>query len=289
MAVNIKKSILSISLAFSVLISGFGGSAFAEAPQMNGQNDSNLTSSVDLLASKTLVKRTVTPTAEGDIIREVHEVPVTLLAPSMASNRVKITVLSTYQFDFSKNMYKYSFNLDSPSWINPSVDAVFRVERSDQQYGYYNEVASLAVNDASYIWDHVVYVGPNTGHYRTRVDLKARKLDEIIEDPTIYSQSDLINRTGRVWVFNFVDYTSQKVLNKPPANWARETRHSRPWDLRGDYKKWYDNAFNTTLNLDGYDVHHIRPLFLGGDNGMDNLIHLPVSTHSGVTGWFSGY
>lgn len=78
MAVNIKKSILSISLAFSVLISGFGGSAFAEAPQMNGQNDSNLTSSVDLLASKTLVKRTVTPTAEGDIIREVHEVPVTL-------------------------------------------------------------------------------------------------------------------------------------------------------------------------------------------------------------------
>lgn len=281
----IKKSILSVSLALSVLISGFG-SAFAEAPQRNGQIASNPTNSVDL-SSKTLVKRTVIQTAEGDIVREVHEVPVTLLAPSMASNRVKITVLSTYQFDFSKKMYKFGFNLDSPAWINPSVDAVFRVERSNEQYGFYNEVASLAVNDASFIWDHVVYVGPNTGHYRTRVDLKSRKLDEIIEDPTIYSQGDLINRTGRVWVFNFD--TSQKVLNKPPANWARETRHSRPWDLRGDYKKWYDKAFNTNLNLDGYGVHHIRPLFLGGDNGMDNLIHLPVLTHRGVTDWFAGY
>lgn len=88
---------------------------------------------------------------------------------------------------------------------------------------------------------------------------------------------------------NYTDQLSGKSIFEPTTNWAKQSLHTRPSNLNKTYKTWYDQKYNTNLNLSNYDVHHIRPLAYGGNNTTGNLIHLDKTFHKGVTAWFAGY
>ncbi|WP_218639268.1 HNH endonuclease signature motif containing protein [Paenibacillus sp. FSL H7-0326] len=206
------------------------------------------------------------------------------------SNLVLININHDYSYDASKLEHRHTFNIDAPgTLINPPVDAVFKIMRSDTQYGTYTEVKRLAVSNASYITDHVVSIPRRTGHYKAVIELYPRRTTDFIASP-VEGSSKLINKTGNLWIFIFSDSTSGKSLERPPANYVKGYLHDRISNLNTVYKNWYDSTYpNADLNLSLYDIHHIKPLEYGGSNAMSNLIHLPKALHGSVSGWFNGY
>lgn len=75
----------------------------------------------------------------------------------------------------------------------------------------------------------------------------------------------------------------------PPANYIKGELYKRDTSLPASYYKRYTEQTGITLNNSLYDVHHIQPLEYGGNNDYSNLIHLPKTLHSRVSGWFRGY
>lgn len=124
-----------------------------------------------------------------------------------------------------------------------------------------------------------------TGYYYISYKLvdheKGGKID------TNKTSKKLFNKSGIVWNFTFSD--TGKNLGTPRADWARGAKYTRPKDLASKYFKEYKTNTGKTLTQTNYDVHHIRPLFLGGDNSYSNLIHLPKDVHKKITGWYNGY
>ncbi|WP_434750725.1 HNH endonuclease signature motif containing protein [Paenibacillus amylolyticus] len=226
--------------------------------------------------SETLFSSTITPESADS-------------ESSLASKFILITIKHDYTYVSSKKEHKHSFNIDAPgTLIKPPVDAIFKITRSDTENGIYTEVDRLKVTDASYIKTYNISIPRATGHYKVVVELTARKANQSVGSP-VTGSSQLINKTGNIWIFVHTDSTSGKTLAKPPANYTKGALYTRPSNLNKTYETWYNKTYSAKLDVTDYDVHHIKPLEYGGDNTMGNLIHLNKLMHKGVTAWFAGY
>ncbi|MDR9507683.1 HNH endonuclease [Brevibacillus agri] len=98
---------------------------------------------------------------------------------------------------------------------------------------------------------------------------------------------------------NYTDTNSGLVMSEPSSTTWTKTTVTNACRLsateKNNYKDWYNNKYGPIKwnNADGswnYEIHHIRPCFLGGDKSYSNLIPLPYSFHRGtVSPWWTNY
>lgn len=201
-----------------------------------------------------------------------------------------ILVKVNYSYNSKTKQFDFSFNIDAPTTlVKPKISkATITIKKASSKNGTYTTVGtSSSWNNISYITNYKKSISATTGHYKVQVNITPAKGYSInLSGNSVYW---CINRTGHIWVWNYTDQLSGKSISEPTTNWAKQSLHTRPSNLNKTYKTWYDQRYNTNLNLSNYDVHHIRPLAYGGNNTTGNLIHLDKTFHKGVTAWFAGY
>ena len=182
--------------------------------------------------------------------------------------------------------YTWVYNVDCDALIKPSIDVTAELygEFTDGS-GTFEEIATdnISINtNIGYGFDHTFKTTAKTGYYKMKFKIVAE--NQTVRNNTL---AELYNRSGNVWYETFS--ATGKTLPKPRADWKKETLYERPSNLADNYYKQYTQRTGIELDQDLYDVHHIQPLFLGGNNTYNNLIHLPKEKHKTVTAWFRGY
>ena len=137
---------------------------------------------------------------------------------------------------------------------------------------------------------HTISVPARTGHFSVTIS-HIHHTNGAFAPVSAVSRTFLVNRSGRLWQYDHVCSISGKSNRRPYTNWARGYVDTRNPNLRNVYEAYIRSRYNASNFVVGpnHQVHHIRPMSLGGTNATSNLIHLDTQFHSRVTGWFSGY
>lgn len=186
--------------------------------------------------------------------------------------------------------WEYTVAFTSSVHAIPSTRITVRLMASyTTKYGSYSTAAS-AMNDfttkSDYESFYTLTAPAKTGYYY--FDATVRNLDTGDSDRN-QTNKELSNRSGKTWAYSY-SAGGGKYLDLPRADWARETLYQRPKDLNKTYFNQYENETGISVdNQSDFHVHHQRPLFLGGSNDYDNLIHIPVDMHLSINGWYNGY
>lgn len=192
--------------------------------------------------------------------------------------------------EVKNGLFTWGFNLDCPTSLidKPTVTVSVQLQGNFTNGSSYSNVGGACVHryttDSDYSKTFTWSTTAKTGYYRfssTVTNWDAGDIRQEISDPF------LTNRTGNEWTYTFSD--TGKTLPKPRADWVKGAVYERDPNCRKNYFKTYTEKTGKVLNESLYDVHHIQPISYGGDNSYSNLIHLPTSLHSKVTGWFNGY
>ncbi len=194
----------------------------------------------------------------------------------------------------SGGIYTWWYNVDCPTSPlhkpNIRVTAQLKGNFTNGAGTFSNVGTSTSHNyttNADYKVDYTWTTPAKTGYYYVQFTLT--DYDAGGKTITKKSGTELWNRTGHLWEFYFTDSDSGKSLPMPPANYIKGELYKRDTSLPASYYKRYTEQTGITLNNSLYDVHHIQPLEYGGNNDYSNLIHLPKTLHSRVSGWFRGY
>lgn len=209
---------------------------------------------------------------------------------SLASDEKTVFTEVNYGYNSSAKKIKFIISLHCPLELDkPDVDLKITIKSATTKDGTYRTVTAKKVESASYIKNYVVEVS-GTAHYKVVVDIDPNDASGVINDVNTFYHC--INRTGKLWEYYHEDEHSGVTIEEPPTNWKEDARYSRPSNLNQTYKKNYDNKYGTDIKIGALyqvEVHHVRPLQFGGNNGMSNLVHIPKSLHSKITGWFRAY
>jgi len=167
--------------------------------------------------------------------------------------------------------------------------ALFTVRTGTTSHNVSTIASSRFLTGPAYNISHTITISARTGHFSMRLT-GVTLINGAISPDVAQTVSFLVNRTGRMWQYDYVCPDTRKANRRPDSNWARGYRETRPSNLRDMYQAYVRARYLPSFMLSsGDDVHHIRPLGLGGTNQTDNLIHLGRPFHQRVSGWFSGY
>lgn len=229
-----------------------------------------------------------TPAYFDDVVIEIP----TEIANDSNARLAEIFLLRGGFESYRSGEFTWAFNLDCPTSLIDKPDVVVTVQLqkdSTDGTGEYENVGSPLVipyNDNSDYSETHRFVRPAaTGHYKFRYTIAF--VGEV-NPPIEYTKRITLNRTGHEWDYEFDDGRG-KELPLPRADWVREKLHERDDTLPGRYYEEYEEINGIVLDRSKLRVHHIQPIFLGGDNDYDNLIHLPKDLHDDITGWYNGY
>lgn len=191
----------------------------------------------------------------------------------------------------SGGLFTWWFNVDCPTspLDKPNIKLTAQLRGNFTNGSTFSNVGSSVYHtyktNSEYGVDYTWTSTAKTGYYCFKYTLTDYDAGGVTQTKT--TSSNLWNRTGHVWNYSFSD--TGKTLPKPRADWTKGAIHQRPNGLADTYYTTYTQMTGKTLDRSLYDIHHIQPLSYGGDNSYNNLIHLPKSLHSQVTGWFNGY
>jgi hypothetical protein len=201
---------------------------------------------------------------------KVKTVLTQVAALGVSADRIDIE-LSLQNSTTPRTGYKYDTMINT-SWKSFNVGKTEEVESSTFKTYYWDDNVEIDVyynNKKQWTW--------NSSDYRKDILLNSKGVDypEYV-DPNSGIEMDKPARTD--W-------------SKTPVTSACRLTESE----KREYRNWYDKTYGKIQwnNPDGswnYEIHHIRPCFLGGDKSKSNLIPLPTKYHrSVVSPWWTGY
>lgn len=190
----------------------------------------------------------------------------------------------------SNGKFTWYFNVDFPFSVvdKPDITITATVKGNfTDGYGDFVTIASKSNRfdfSIEYAQDYTFTSTAKTGYYYIAFSIK--------ENSNGYTQTaqtvkQLFNKSAVSWDFSFG--ATGKSLPKPRADWTKGYLYERPNNIRDLYYLSYYNSFGIQLDLTNYEIHHIQPLSLGGNNNFSNLIHLPKELHTKITSWYKGY
>lgn len=197
-----------------------------------------------------------------------------------------------YAYNSTKKVLKFSVNVDSGNLVfKPDLSLSLGLQKANNKNGAYTSAtSSINCGKMSYLKDYTITCPTATKHYKFILTFTSNDPNTTVLKP-VYTDYTCRNRTGKVWEFYKKDPHSGVTISEPPTNWAVSQGQRVP-GLNKIYEKNYNAKYGTNIVVGEsvkIDVHHVRPLKYGGTNNMSNLIHIPTSFHSKITGWFNGY
>ena len=188
--------------------------------------------------------------------------------------------------------FDWFFNVDCTSSVvnKPTLIVTAQVQASftdGSTFVPYGEPIDITIDsNLDYGIDYLWSTDARTGYYRFYFELR-----DISNGCTDYNNTRyrIFNRTGHEWTYEF--YATGKVLPEPRADWIKNPTYDR--SNIPPYREYYFSTYTArtgiTLDESKYQVHHIQPLEFYGSNDYTNMIHLPVSLHTQISGWYNGY
>ncbi|MFI3201435.1 MAG: HNH endonuclease signature motif containing protein [Eubacteriales bacterium] len=286
--------LLSVILCLTMMLS-LSATTFASTPDNTQDALATFTSDTFFYDAEKneLLNENNEPISFNDVTMEVPvEVTKTVDGISTQKIQIEIFLLNGGLKSTSNGQYTWWFNVDCPTSLfdkpNITIKAQIKGNFKDGSGSYSNvgtaETANLN-SYADYGTDYTWKTTAKTGYYKISYTLTNKDMN--YQTTTRTTDDFLINRTGRLWNYSF-SAQDGKSLPMPRADYVKRQIYDRI-PVASTYYATYKTNTGITLNSSLYDVHHIKPLAYGGSNSYSNLIHLPKSTHSGVTGWFAGY
>lgn len=190
------------------------------------------------------------------------------------------------QLRVSGGLFEFQFRITHITGPLSVSNAVFNVNVGTSHTGSFSPLAGRSIpNPSLNTWHTLQGVHQRTAHF----EFAARITFSDGQTTAPQFARILLNRTGRAWLYNHTCPVTWRQLTPPPTNWVR-VPYTRVPNYRTTYQTWIRTTFNPyfTLRADQH-VHHIRPVNLGGDNSIGNLMHLDAALHRGISGWFSGW
>lgn len=208
-----------------------------------------------------------------------------------AESSAEVFVLRGGLHSYSNGTFTWFFNIDCITSLvfKPDITVQLKLAANYTDGILFNNIAATCTqvidSNIDYGKDYYFTTTARTGYYAYRYTITADDPDASVINSTTRSQ--LYNRTGHQWNFEFSDV--DKELPTPRADYIKGQLYDRIYNLADIYYSQYEQETGIVLDKTEYQVHHIQPLAYGGDNSYDNLIHLPIDIHTSVTGWFNGY
>lgn len=232
----------------------------------------------------------------GDVIytyEQVEEVPFKYTDPSTRLVGTDVLIVKAkYGYNTKNKKLTFTVNIDCPTDLvfKPNINLALGLTKANSKNGSYSTAISKKnLGKVNYLKDYTVeYSGTN--HYKLTAYISANDSNTVVIKPSLTFYS-CRNRTGKVWDFYHTDPNSKVKIEEPQTNWSIN-QQNRPSNLNKTYQDTYNKTYGTNIKVGSdvkIDVHHVRPLKYGGSNNMSNLVHIPTSFHSKITGWFSGY
>jgi hypothetical protein len=182
--------------------------------------------------------------------------------------------------------FLFQFRMTRISGTYNVAVATFIVSAGTSQNGPFLPVTSrLTGNTALNTWHSLPGVAQRTSYFQINASLTLMAETTI---PINNNQLVLLNRSGVSWTFSHTCPITRRQITPPPSNWVR-VPYTRIPNYRTTYENFIRANFRPNFSIAGYDVHHMRPLFLGGTNDVNNLIHLNPVFHRSISGWFNNY